>query len=245
MCMPSPPVPAELLGEPLVELAPGLGDGVPLFLERGEVAVVEAGRLGAVGPYLLALRLRRRRVHRAVVVYHHAVLALGRFAADEAPAHVFGHDLGVAFEGVTYTAGARGLEDEAVTLEDGHVAHLGGEVYRLTALTNERLLRRRAGSTGVHAVGVGVVPIVLVGDMAVGEESVDLLYAAAAAEEAGAARVAPSRVLLYDHGVVPLHVLGRHREELGPPRVAVEAVLTRYGGGVPPKGIPWLGRAFL
>src|SRR5918998_2808792 len=231
MCMPSPPVPAaELLGEPLVELAPGLGNGVPLLLERREVAVVEAGRLGAVGPYLLALGLRRRRVPRAVVVYHHAVLALGRFAADEAPAHVFGHDLGVAFEGVTYTAGARGLEDEAVTLEDGHVAHLGGEVYRLTALTNERLLRRRAGSTGVHAVGVGVVPIVLVGDMAVGEESVDLLYAAAAAEEAGAAGVAPSGVLLHDHGVVRLHVLCRHREELGPPRVAVEAVFTRYGG---------------
>src|ERR671916_3416348 len=124
MCMPSPPVPAELLGEPLVELAPGLGDDVPLLLERGEVAVVEAGRLGAVGPYLLALRLRRRRVHRAVVVYHHAVLALGGFAADEVPAHVFGHGLGVAFEGITYAARARGLEDEAVALENGGDARL-------------------------------------------------------------------------------------------------------------------------
>src|SRR5918998_1959821 len=87
MCTGSPSLPAaELLGEPLVELAPGLGDGVPLLLERREVAVVEAGRLGAVGPYLLALGLRRRRVHRAVVVYHHAVLALGGFAACGGPA---------------------------------------------------------------------------------------------------------------------------------------------------------------
>src|SRR5687767_4045062 len=73
------------------------------------------------------------------------------------------------------------------------------------------------------------MPVVLVCDAAVGQEAVDLLNPAAAPELAGTAGVFAGRVLLHDHGVVRLHVLGGDGEELGPPGVSVEAVLARDG----------------
>src|SRR5829696_1315636 len=223
----SPPVAprfAELAREPLVELAAGLGDHAPLLIEGRQVPMVESRRLATASHYLLALRPCRSRIYGAVLVYNDAVDALCGFRADEAPADVFGYCLGVALQRISDAAGACRLEDEAVALEDGHVAHLCRHVDLFAVRPDERLPGGRARLAAVHAVGVGVMPIVLVCDAAVGQETVDFLYPAAAPELAGAAGVFAGGVLLHDHGVVRLHVLGGDGEELGPPGVSVEAV---------------------
>src|SRR5215207_157543 len=216
---------AELAREPLVELATGLGDPAPLLVEGRQVSVVEPWRLVTTGLYLLTLRLCRSHVEGAIVTDYDAVDGLGGLGAYEAPADVFGNGLGIALQRVSDAAGAGSLEDEAVALEDGHVAHLGRHIDLFAVRPDERLLRRRARLAAVHAVGVGVVAIVLVRDAAVRQETVDLLYPAAATELASSAGVFAGRVLLHDHGVVSLHVLGGDGEELGPPGVSVEAVL--------------------
>src|SRR5829696_172808 len=216
---------AELTREPLVEAATGLGDHAPLLIERRQIPVVEPRRLAAAGPYLITLRPRRILVDRAVVIDHDAVDALGGFGADQAPADVLCDGLGVALERIADTAGAGRLEDETVALEDGHVAHLGRHVDLFSVRPDERLLGGRARLAAIHAVGVSVVAVVLVGDAAVRQEAVDLLDAAAAPELAGAAGVLTGRVLLHDHGVVRLHVFGGDGQELGPPGVPVGAIL--------------------
>src|SRR5215210_3423939 len=220
---------AELAREPLVERAARLGNHTPLLVERRQVSVVEPRRLATATPYLLTLRACRFRVYGVVVTDHDAVDAFGGPGAYEAPADVLGHGLGVAFERVSDATGSGRLEDEAVAFEDGHIAHLGRHLDLVPVRPEERLLRRRARLAAVHAVGVGVVAVVLVCDAAVGQETVDLLYPAAAPELAGAAGVFAGRVLLHDHGVVRLHVLGGNGEELGPPGVSVEAVLAGDG----------------
>src|SRR5919202_2777690 len=103
MCMPSPPR-AQLLREPLVELAPRLGYEAPLLFERRELAVVELGDLAARAPELLALRLGPFRVHLAVVVQHDAVVALCGPAADEVPAHVLGHGFRISLQGIAHSS---------------------------------------------------------------------------------------------------------------------------------------------
>src|SRR5919107_980710 len=183
---------AELAREPLVERAARLGDHAPLLVEGRQIPVVEPRRLATATPYLLPLRACRFRVYGAVGG-HYSVGALGGLGAYEVPADVFGHGFGVAFQGVSDAASSDRLEDEAVTLEDGHVAHLCRHV--------------------------DLIPI--------RQETVDLLDAAAAAELASAAGVLAGRVLLHDHGVVRLHVLGGNGEELGPPGVPVQAVFAR------------------
>src|SRR5688572_4297497 len=52
---------AELAGEPLVELATGLGDYTPLLIEGRQVPMVESRRLATASHYLLALRPGRDR----------------------------------------------------------------------------------------------------------------------------------------------------------------------------------------
>src|ERR671920_2302723 len=220
---------AEFAREPLVELAAGLGDHAPLFIEGRQVSVVEPWRLATVSHYLLALRFRRYGVYGSVVTYHDAVETLGGLGAYETPADVFGYCFGVALYRVSDAPGPSRLEDEAVALEDGDVAHLGPHLDLFAVRPDERLLGRSARLPAVHAVGVGVMPIVLVCDVAVGEETVDLLDAAATSELAGSAGVLAGRVLLHDHGVVRLHVLRWHRQELGPPGVPVQAVLAGDG----------------
>src|SRR5215211_544401 len=220
---------AEFAREPLVELAAGLGDHAPLFIEGRQVSVVEPWRLATASHYLLALRFRRYRIYGSVVTYHDAVETLGGLGAYEAPADVFGYCLGVALYRVSDAPGPGRLEDEAVALEDGHVAHLGRHLDLFAVRPDEGFPGRGAGLAAVHAVGVRVVPVVLVGDAAVGQEAVDLLYPAASPELAGAAGIFTGRVLLYDHGVVRLHVFGGYGEELGPPGVSVEAVLAGDG----------------
>src|SRR5215218_3734112 len=152
---------AELTREPLVELAAGRGDHAPLLFERRQIPVVEVRRLGAVTSYVLTFRVCRLRVDGAVRE-NHAVEALGGFWAYEAPAHVFGHGLGVALQGVTDASRAGGLEDEAVALEDGHVAHLGRQVDLFAVGPDEGLLRRCTRLAAVDAVGEGVVAVVLI-----------------------------------------------------------------------------------
>src|ERR687897_3593302 len=220
---------AEFAREPLVERAAGLGDHAPLFIEGRQVSVVEPWRLATVSHYLLALRFRRYRVYGSVVTYHDAVETLGGLGAYETPADVFGYCLGVALYRVSDAPGPGRLEDEAVALEDGHVAHLGRHLDLFAVRPDEGLPRRRARFAAGHAVGVRVVAVVLVGNAAVGEEAVDLLDAAAAPELAGSAGVLAGRVLLHDHGVVRLHVLCGHRQKLGPPGVPVQAVLAGDG----------------
>src|SRR5215210_9011688 len=177
---------------------------MPLLLEWRQVSVIEPRRLATANPYLLTLRSCRFRVYGAVVTDHDAVGALGGLGAYQAPADVSCHGLGVAFQRVSDAAGSGRFEDEAVAIEDGHVAHLGRHLDLFPVRPDERLLRCRARLAAVHAVGVGVVAIVLVGDAAVGQETVDLLDAATAAELAGAAGILAGRVLLHDHGVVRL-----------------------------------------
>src|ERR687898_299136 len=226
---PVAPLFAQLARQPLVELAAGLGNHTPLLIKGREISTVESRRFAAASSNLLPLRFCRRRVNGAIVTDHEAVDALRSLGAYEAPANVFGRCLGVALQRVPDAAGAGGLEDEAVALEDGHVAHLRRHVDLLAVRPDERLLRSCTRLAPVHAVRVGVMPVVLVGDVAVGQEAVDLPYPAAAPELAGAAGVFAGRVLLYDHGVVRLHVLGGDGEELGPPGVSVEAVLAGDG----------------
>src|SRR5918993_2094651 len=191
--------------------------------------MVESRRLATASHYLLALRPGRSRVYGAVLVYNDAVDFAGGFGADEPPADVFRYCLGLAFQRISDTAGACRLEDETIALEDGHLAHFGRHVDLFAVRPEERLPGSCTRLAAVHAVGVGVMPIVLVCDAAVGQETVDFLYPAAAPELAGAAGVFAGRVLLHDHGVVSLHVLGGDGEELGPPGVSVEAVLAWDG----------------
>src|SRR5215217_3539204 len=216
---------AKLAREPLVELAAGLGDDAPLLIERRQISVVELRRLATAILYLLALRSGLLYRHGAVVSDYDAVEALGGLGAYEAPADVFGYSLGVALQRVSDAASASRLEDEAVALEDGHIAHLGRYLDHFPISPDERLPGSSARLAAVHAVGVGVMPIVLVCDATVCQEAVDLLYSAAAPELAGPTGVFAGRVLLYDHGVVRLHVFGGNGKELGPPGVSVEAVL--------------------
>src|SRR5919205_4206869 len=119
---------AELAGEPRVERATGLGDHAPLLFEGWQIAVVEARRLVAASPYLLAPGIRGPCIDGAVTGDHDAVEVLGCFGAQQVPAHVFGHGLGVALQWIPNSPGAGRLEDQAVALEDGHVAHLGGHL---------------------------------------------------------------------------------------------------------------------
>src|SRR5215212_4925745 len=212
---------AELAREPLVERAARLGDHAPLLVEGRQVSMVEPRRRAPATPYLLPLRPCRFRVD-GPVGDHDTVGGLGAY---EVPADVFGHGFGVAFQRVSDAAGSCRLEDEAVALEDGHVAHFGRHLDFFPVRPDERLLRGHARLAAVHAVGVGMVAVVLVGDAAVRQETVDLLDAATATELADAAGVPAGRVLLHDHGVVRLHVLGGAGEELGPPGVSVQAVL--------------------
>src|ERR671911_143451 len=205
--------------------------------------MVESRRLATASHYLLALRPGRSRVYGAVLVYNDAVDFAGGFGADEPPADVFRYCLGLAFQRISDTAGACRLEDETIALEDGHVAHFGRHVDLFAVRPEERLPGSCTRLAAVHAVGVGVMPIVLVCDAAVGQETVDFLYPAAAPELAGAAGVFAGRVLLHDHGVVSLHVLGGDGEELGPPGVSVEAVLAWDGRKPRRKGSPWSGTA--
>src|SRR5918999_2526803 len=113
---------AEFAREPLVELAAGLGDHAPLFIEGRQVSVVEPWRLATASHYLLALRFRRYRVYGSVVTYHDAVETLGGLGAYEAPADVFGCCLGVALQGVSDAPGPGRLEDEAVALRQRELA---------------------------------------------------------------------------------------------------------------------------
>src|SRR5215210_1351203 len=121
---PAGPRLAELAREPLVERAACLGDHTPLLVEGRQIPVIEPRRLATATPYLLTLGACRFRVNGAVVTDHYAVGVLGGPGAYEAPADVFGHGLGVAFQRISDATGSGRREDEAVTLEDGHVAHL-------------------------------------------------------------------------------------------------------------------------
>src|ERR671910_937681 len=204
--------------------------------------MVESRRLATASHYLLALRPGRSRVYGAVLVYNDAVDFAGGFGADEPPADVFDYCLGVALQRISDAAGACRLEDETIALEDGHVAHFGRHVDLFAVRPDERLLGRSARLPAVHAVGVGVMPIVLVCDVAVGQETVHFLYPAPAPELAGAAGVFAGRVLLYDHGVVRLHVLGGGGEELWPRGVSAEAFLPGVGGNPAVKDLHGLER---
>src|SRR5918997_1067548 len=136
---------AKLVREPLVELAAGLGDHAPLLLEWRERPAVELRQLPALVFELLAPGRRRAGVYGAVLHYD-AVFALGGLAADEAPAYVLRYRLGITGQWVPNAPCARGLKDEPVALEDRDVAHLGWQVYLLTA---------RADEVGARAVGAG------------------------------------------------------------------------------------------
>src|SRR5215207_6777385 len=233
---------AEFAGEPLVERAAGLGDHAPLLFEGWKIPVIEAGRLVTASLYLFAFGICGPRIDSAVIGDNHAVEVLGDLGTQQVPAHVFGYGLGVALQWIAYSAGTGCFEDQAVALEDGHVAHLGRHLDLFPVGPDEGLLRCRAWLSAGHAVGIRVVAVVLVGDATVGEEAVDLLDAAAAPELAGSAGVLAGRVLLHDHGVVRLHVLRGHRQKLGPPGVPVQAVLAGDGRYAPVKDLHGLER---
>src|SRR5215210_264899 len=220
----------ELSREPLVERATSLGDHTPLLFEGRQVPTVESRRVAPASLYLLAFGRCGPRVDGTIVADYNAVEVLGGLGAYEAPADVFGYGLGIAFQRVPDAASPGRLEDEAVALEDGHIAYLGRHLDLFATCPDEGLLGGRAWFAAAHTIRICVGTVVLVGYAAVGEEAVDLLDAASATELAGAARVSAGRVLLYDHRVVRLHVLRRDREELRPPGVSIQAVLARDGG---------------